>query len=169
MECSPYRLAAMLAAALEANLRDTRGGVPDRLAVYPHVDPAIEFCPDGMAWVGIGSIRPAAGGGRGSACAISWDVEMVVGVARCYPTEENNGAPALAAVDSASRDILDDAEAMRRAVRDAFEDEEPLVSGWQPVPPRGGVHGSKLTVSVRVGMGDYTEPRSPMMPGDPRA
>ena len=165
MECSPYRLAALLCGALEVRLAETRAGVPSRLAVYPHEAPAIEFCADGMAWVSIGAIRPV---NSGSACALSWEIDLTAGVARCYPVVDGNAAPPVPAVDSAARDILDDGEAMRRAVVAAFDDEEAKVTGWRPMAPLGSAHGSTMSVTVRVGWGTYVEPRSALMPGDPR-
>ncbi|WP_298442583.1 hypothetical protein [Gordonia sp. (in: high G+C Gram-positive bacteria)] len=167
MECSPYVLAASLLANLHANLGDARGGVTERCAVYPHTEPAIEWC--SMSWVGVGTIRPAQparGGG-----VLVWTLDLTIGVQRCYPVDPHGDAPSEAAVDSAARDVLDDGEAMRRAVVSAFEDAdiEYVVTGWRPIPPQGGAHGSRMDVQVPVSWGAYVEPRSPMLPGDPRA
>ncbi|WP_411815665.1 hypothetical protein ACK8HH_17115 [Gordonia sp. LUNF6] len=167
MECSPYVLAASLLANLQANLADTRAGAADRIAVYPHQEPAVEFC-DSMAWVGIGAIAPAQTKPVGGCGVLTWRLTLTMGVHRCYPVTEDGSAPDAAAVDSAARDILDDGEAMRRAVTSAFEDEQPQITGWRPVPPQGGSHGSRMDVQVEMAWGAYTEPRAPMLPGDPR-
>ncbi len=169
MECSPYRLAASLLANLQANLADTRGGAASRVAVYPHTDPAIEFGCD-MAWVGVGAVTPSqpAKGGCG---VLVWDIALTMGVARCYPVAADNGAPDAAAVDSAARDVLDDGEAMRRALVSAFVDQgiTHSVKSWQTRPPMGGAHASTMALSVQMQWGSYVEPGSPMQPRDPRA
>lgn len=169
MECSPYRLAASLLANLQANLADTRGRAATRVAVYPHTDPAIEFGCD-MAWVGIGAVTP--GQPARSGCGpIVWDIALTMGVSRCYPVADKNAAPDPAAIDSAARDVLDDGEAMRRAVLSAFAEQGITftVRSWAPRPPQGGAHVSTMTVSVQMQWGSYVEPGSPMHPGDPRA
>lgn len=169
MECSPYSLASTLLANLTANLTDTRGGVTDRTAVYPHTEPAIEWC--SMSWVGVGAIRPApVAGGRTGTHPSVWAFDLTMGVQRCYPTMQDGSAPPPAAVDSAARDVLDDGEAMRRAIVSAFDDEgiEYVLGGWRPIPPQGGAHGSRMDVQVPISWGAFVEPRSPMLPGDPR-
>ncbi|QRY62753.1 hypothetical protein JVX90_00300 [Gordonia sp. PDNC005] len=167
MDCSPYRVAAGLLAAVQAHLADTRAGAAQRIAVYPHAAPAIEFgC--NMAWVGVGSIAPIPGA-KGPCGTSGWTLDLTIGVARCWPVADGNSAPPTAAVDSAARDVFDDGEAMRRAVVDAFDDMEFTVKSWQPMNPQGGAHGSTMTVTVHVGWGAFVEPGSPMLPGDPRA
>ena len=166
MECSPYVLAASLLANLQANLGDTRAGAASRIAVYPHAEPAVEFCE--MAWVGVGQIVPAQTQPYGGCGVLSWRLTLTMGVHRCYPVMQDGSAPPAAAVDSAARDVLDDGEAMRRAVASALEDHSPQIVAWRPVPPQGGSHGSRMDVIVDVGWGSYVEPGSPMMPGDPR-
>lgn len=167
MECSPYRLAATLLANLQANLVDTRAGVVERIAVYPHPEPAIEWC--SMAWVGVGAITPAQPA-RGNCGVLVWTLDLTVGVQRCYPTMPDGSAPDPVAVDSAARDVLDDGEAMRRAVQSAFGDAllEFQVKAWRPIGPQGGAHGSRMEVQVPIGWGAMTEPDSPKLPGDPR-
>lgn len=167
MECSPYVLASSLLANLVANLADTRGGVTERSAVHPHTDPAIEWC--SMSWVGVGQIRPAQSSGD-IGVPVVWLLDLTMGVQRCYPLTEDGSAPPEASVDSAARDVLDDGEAMRRALVSAFGDAdiEYRVTGWRPIPPQGGAHGSRMDVQVPVSWGAYVEPRSPKLPGDPR-
>ena len=169
MECSPYALAASLLANLQANLADTRGGAAVRVAVYPHQEPAVEFGCD-MAWVGLGPIKPVQAA-RGGCGVLLWELALTMGVHRCYPVADDGGAPDAAAVDSAARDLLDDGEAMRRAVLSAFDDDlggEAQIGGWRPVPPQGGSHGSRMDVAVQVSWGVMVEPGSPMHPRDPR-
>lgn len=171
IQCSPYALASTLVAHLQGVLADTRAGVADRVAVYPHPEPAVEFCPS-MAWVAVRQVAPSNGRGTpppGGCPPVTFLVDLTIGVQRCYPTTPDNGAPLAAAVDSAARDILDDAEAMRRAVRDAFDDLDYRVGVWRPVPPQGGSHGSRMEVSVLASPQVWVEPTSPQLPGDPRA
>ena len=167
MECSPYVLAARLLANLQANLADTRAGAVDRVAVYPHPEPAIEFC--SMAWVGIGQVVPAQSQPRGGCGVLTWRITLTMGVHRCYPVHEGNIAPTEGEVDSAARDVLDDGEAMRRSVAAAFADDDPQITAWRTVPPQGGSHGSRMDVQVEMQWGSYVEPGSLPMPGDPRA
>lgn len=168
LDCSPYGLAAAALAAMQTELALTRAGVPERMAVYPHASPAIEFC--SMGWVGFRSVRPDQLLGRGKCGVASWSVEMTLGVARCFPVMEKLAAPPVPAVDSAARDIVDDFEAMRRAVLHLTElDVEPVMGAWSPLPVQGGGHGSTLLVSVPASLGAFADQVLPMLPGDPRA
>lgn len=166
MECSPYVLADRLLNALASELTETRAGMPGRLSVYPHPEPAVEFCE--MGWVGVGQIAPAERKPSGGCGVLTWTVTFTMGVQRCYPVKDKNAAPSTVEVDSAARDVLDDGEAMRRAVASAFDDDEPTVTSWRSVPPQGGSHGSRMEVQVRMSWGLMVEPTSPMLPGDPR-
>lgn len=168
LECSPYGIAGVVMAALQDRLIETRAGVPERMAIYPHALPAIEFC--SMGWVGFRSIRPGQLLGRGACGVADWEVGLTVGVARCWPVEEGNAAPAVPAVDSAARDALDDCEAMHRAVEAVRElGLIPTVGVWTPLSPMGGGHGGTLEVTVTAGLGVYCDEVAPMLPGDPRA
>ena len=169
LDCTPYGLAAAALAALQQQLALTRGGTPNRMAVYPRAAPALEFC--SMGWVGFRSVKPGQLIGRGQCGVASWSVELTLGVARCYPVMEQNAAPPVPSVDSAARDILDDFEAMRRAAT-ALADIDgimPTFGNWVPLVPQGGGHGSTLDVSVTAGLGLFTDAVVPMLPGDPRA
>lgn len=168
LECAPYGVAAMLLARLQEQLALTRAGVPDRMAVYPHAAPAIEFC--SMAWVGLRSVRPDAQIGRDQHCGVaSWAVELTAGVARCYPVKQDGSAPSPVEVDSAARDVLDDFEAMRRAV-DGLRSADvlPVIGRWSPMPVQGGSHGSTLEVIVSAGLGAFSDEVLARLPGDPR-
>lgn len=118
-----------------------------------------------MAWVGIGHVTPVPMG----RCATVWNLDLTVGVSRCYPVAEGGEAPPAGAVDSAARDVLDDGEAMRRAVADAFESDEVKIEGWSTSPPQGGAHTSRMTLTVQMNWGEFVEPGAPMLDGDPRA
>lgn len=139
----------------------------ERAAIHPHTEPAIEWC--SMCWVGVGQIRPSQPQ-RGLSVVV-WTLDLTMGVQRCYPVTDDGSAPMEAAVDSAARDVLDDGEAMRRAIESAFSDDdvEHQITGWRTIPPQGGAHGSRMTVQVPIRWGAFVEPRSPMLPGDPRA
>ena len=161
------RIAGVLLAAMQTELAATRAGVPQRMAVYPHALPAIEFCSQG--WVGFRTIRPGQLLGRGACGVADWEVALTLGVARCWPVQEGNAAPPVPAVDSAARDVLDDFEAMRRAVEAVRElDLIPTIGAWTPLNPMGGGHGSTLEVQVTAGLGAYCDEVAPMLPGDPR-
>ena len=165
MECSPYALADNLLANLLVHLDKTRAGAVSRAHVVSHTNYAVEFCP--MAVVAVGSMKPVQVQ-RGGCGPFVWDLALTIGVHRCFPTHEHGAAPSPVEVDSAARDILDDGEAMRRAVGDAFDDDEYQVVEWRTLPPQGGSHGSTMQVTVRVSWGSFVEPRSGMLPGDPR-
>ena len=168
LDCSPYGLAATVLAAMQTELARTRAGVPERMAVYPHASPAIEFCT--MGWVGFRSVRPDQLIGRGQCGVATWAVELTLGVARCYPVMEKNAAPPAVFVDSAARDVADDFEAMRRAALTLAElGVTPMLGAWIPLPVQGGGHGSTLAVSVSAGLGAFADEVLPKLPGDPRA
>lgn len=163
--CTVYEVAGQLLAQLQAHLTQTRAGEADRVFVSPHPEPVIEFCSNGTAYVGVRQVTPTAPAKK---CASTWRLDLTVGVHRCFPVMEDNGPPPEVEVDSAARDLCDDLEAMRRAVDAAFAGQAWTINSWTSVPPQGGAHGSRMAVSVEVGLGTYTEPRSPMLPGDPR-
>lgn len=163
--CTVYEVAGQLLAHLQAHLTQTRAGEADRVFVSPHPEPVIEFCVAGTAYVGIRQVTPRAPGKK---CATTWKLDLTVGVHRCFPTEPDNAGPPEVDLDSAARDLCDDLEAMRRAVDEALAGHAWTINSWTSVPPQGGAHGSRMQVSVEVGLGAYTEPRSPKLPGDPR-
>lgn len=167
MRCSPYEYAASLLGALGQTLAQTRAGVPERMAVYPHAEPAIEACE--MGWVGIGPVAPGDRD-RLDGCSRTWTLTLTVGVQRCYPVKEKNAAPTPVEVDSAARDVLDDGEAMRRAVLDMLDvlDESGRITGWRTIPPQGGMHGSRMDVQMVMQWGSFSDEAVPPFPGDPR-
>jgi hypothetical protein len=91
----------------------------------------------------------------------SWGVQAEFGVYRCYPVlDDDLAAPAEAVVDLATRGLLDDLAALRRAIRCcAYLADHDI--GWSfvaaaPLEPRGGCAGA--VVQIRF---DRTECRCP--------
>lgn len=149
--CAPYGVARDILDALLPELALTQGGAADRSFVCSHGAPAIEFCARGTAYVGIRSVRPKPPGGK---CVTVWVADLEVGVARCYPVARDNGPPPEGEVEAAAQDVADDLLALTRAVADIKHAD---IVSLATTPPRGGVHGAVMALSVEVAMaGGYS-------------
>lgn len=167
--CSAYALAHTLLERMVGELATSRSGAPELAAVQVNPRPLIEFCDE--AWVSVVSVRPTSTQPVTKFCGTEWMVQLNAGVHRaCYPTNEDNSRPDAALVDSAVRDMHDDAEAVRRALIGAFEEDDlPVVLGtWQPIGPTGGGFGGFWTATVTSDLGLMSDAAVPMLPGDPR-
>lgn len=151
-----YRYAADLCGVLADRLALTRAGAVPTI-VHPGNMVPMYGCP--LATVRVVSITPGqppplnAGGRPCGESRHTVVLEMVVD--RCYRTPVDNGKPPDGWLDSYARDILDDAEAMRRAARLAWSNARNLtreIHAWLPRGPEGGIHGGVLQVSVNVVM-----------------
>lgn len=166
--CSEYLIAGQLLALFETALSDTRGGPPDMAVVHPG-----ELVPDygcGLATVRVVSADVAVPA-RTSCTVDEHRVVLELRMARCYATPQDNGMPPVAVLDSAVRDTLDDARAMRAAIIEfrALTGLRVTAGVWRPHGPRGGVHGGTMQVTVQTELGQMTPDVVAMMPGDPRA
>ncbi|QWY84712.1 hypothetical protein SEA_YUNGMONEY_26 [Gordonia phage YungMoney] len=174
--CNPYAIAKRLLDQLATELVEARAPLPKRMTVLTSPQAAVmEMCSTG--WVAFSGITPSngAGGSPGEFRGVAPDhqIAMTMGVYRCFPVDPKLGAPPSALLDSASRDILDDFEAMRRAALRAWADEddwdlEPVLGGWRPVTPQGGGHGSTMDVSVTASLSLFSDESVAMLDGDPR-
>lgn len=171
--CNPYGAAAILLAQFQGELADTRAGAPALMAVHQGLNVVAEGCDS--AWVAFGQGRPNDGRGGAArlrpSAVVLWAFTLQMGAYRCYPITPTGAMPSLPAIDSAARDIADDAEAMRRAAVAAFDGhrEIDVVAGpWTPIPPQGAVHGSTMEVQVSISMGAMADDVLPKLPGDPR-
>lgn len=168
--CNAYAIAATLLERMVGELATARAGVPELAAVQVNPRPLIEFCDE--AWVSVVSVRPTSPEPLSAYCATQWMVQLNAGVHRaCYPQTEDNSRPDAALIDSAVRDMHDDAEAVRRALAGAFTDDDLPVSlgTWQPIGPTGGGFGGFWTATVTTDLGQMSDAGVPLMPGDPRA
>lgn len=166
--CSEYLIAGQLLALFTEALDGTRGGPPTAAVVHPG-----ELVPDygcGLATARVVSVEvttPAQ-----TRCLVDEQrVTVELRMVRCYATPENNAMPAVGVLDSATRDVLDDARAMRAAVTE-FRSVTGLrvtAGPWRPYGPRGGIHGGAMLVNVATELGDVTPDVVPMLTGDPRA
>ncbi|QMU22075.1 hypothetical protein [Gordonia rubripertincta] len=177
--CNPYAIAKRLLDQLATELVEARADVPKRMTVLTSPQAAVmEMCSTG--WVAFSGITASNGAG-GSPGAIhdvapEHQVSLTMGVYRCFPVDPKLGPPSSPVLDSASRDILDDFEAMRRAALHAWSEEhtddewdlEPILGGWRPVTPQGGGHGSTMDVSVIAPLSLFADESVPMLDGDPR-
>ncbi|OZC60027.1 hypothetical protein CH276_18800 [Rhodococcus sp. 06-470-2] len=159
MDIGIYALAARLRDELAAQLDATRAGAPCFAVVHPGNMAPAYGCEcgtgEGMAWVRVVDIGTSVnypqqhGAPIGRNDAVVATLVLELGTYRCYPNTEDNSIPPLAYLDSAARDAIDDAAAMRRAARCAFtKAEQPIVGNWRPHGPQGGVHGGVMTVTV---------------------
>lgn len=177
IDCSEYGLAAILLAALSHESQVVRAGNDLVQVVHPGGQPPMYGCD--VMWTRVVSTTAETGGRPVRDGVVpTWQVELEMGIYRCYPQVESmdDSMPVPAHLDSAARDVFDDAAAMRRAAVNAFMDEDgdPDMSvtplGWRPISHRGGVHGGAMNVRVMADLGgDQVDALWPLLPGDPRA
>lgn len=178
--CSPYSVALFVLERAQAEVTTTRAGGIDRVFVSPD-RPVGEFC--GQLWATVTSIVPKPARDKraatAKACAPEWRVSITLGVYRCDPTyDRRNSRPADAvkpvALDSAARDLLDDAEALRRAIigaawDDIDVDREQVQLGAMRMAPRsGGAYGVEWDLMVDTELGRMTDEAATKLSGDPR-
>lgn len=174
MDLHVYDLAALLAAELSAALEHTRAGQADFVVVHPGDMVPQYGC--ALAAVRLVTILPVAPKPR---CAPEWQITYEMSVDRCYPSTENNAMPPVAWLDSAVRDQLEDAGAMRKAALCAWPNDQGRLYGtWTPRGPAGGIYGGAMQVTA-TGVcltrgcedgpwGDGIDARIPPFEGDPR-
>ncbi|MFT4086133.1 MAG: hypothetical protein QM658_03110 [Gordonia sp. (in: high G+C Gram-positive bacteria)] len=166
--CSEYLIAGQLLTLFAQALEDTRGGAADVAVVHPG-----EIVPDygcGLATVRIVSAEVTTA--TQTACLVDEHrVVLELRMVRCYATPENNAMPAAGVLDSAVRDVVDDARAMRAAITEfrALTQLRAAAGPWRPVGPKGGIHGGVMLVNVATELGTMTPDVVPMLPDDPRA
>lgn len=175
--CSPYAIARLLVDRAEYELRTARAGAPERVAVMPD-KPPFEFCCDQLfAIVTSYAPAPARNPSTAKSCATEWRVNLTLGVYRDDPSVDMSNpaaAPDPVRLDSAARDQLDDAEAMRRAILEAdwsllnVAPEQVQVGPMRVVTRSGGGFGVEHDVVVDTELGRFTDEAVSMLPGDPR-
>ncbi|QGJ95810.1 hypothetical protein J1770_gp24 [Gordonia phage EMoore] len=164
----------------QVEVAKTRAGGVDRVFVSPD-RPAGEFC--GQLWATVTSIVPKPARDKRAAtvkaCAHEWRVSLTLGVYRCDPTYDQRNARPMDAVkpvalDSAARDLLDDAEALRRAILDAAWDdididrEQVQLGAMRMTQRSGGSFGVEWDLMVDTELGRMTDEAATMLSGDPR-
>ena len=165
--CSEYLMAGQLLALLVEVLGETRGGAPDLAVVHPG-----DMVPDygcGLATTRVVSsdvVTPA----RTSCTVDEHRVTIELRMVRCYTTPPENAMPPVSVLDSATRDALDDARAMRAAIAEFRELTGLRVTtgAWRPHGPKGGIHGGTMTVQILTELGQVSPDTVPTLPGDPR-
>lgn len=187
MDIGVYAMASTLCDELSAQLELTRAGQVCIASVYPGNMAVEEFgcgCDggEGQAWVRVVSMAPTINFPEPYVTPataydpLAWAVTLELGVVRCYPVTDDNSMPHPAYLDSAARDAMDDAAAMRRAALCAFDPQVPKIPGqWEPRGPSGGVHGGTMQLIVLADVNCACDVVPPQldemiapMPGDPR-
>lgn len=180
MDGTLYPLARALLDELSRLLNFTRAGHPDYAVVHPGNTVPQYGC--SLAAVRVANIIPAPGNTvRGGLCGNTNIVAVLeMTVDRCYATPPDNSMPTLAVLDSYSRDLADDAAAMRTAAQcfRGTTPPAPLLGAWTPRGPAGGIFGGATLVQVTIdpGCGCGTPDDAwpdvdtliPPLPGDPR-
>lgn len=164
------RLLTCLCEALETTI----AGAPCQCALRPGLaPPPADFCCEctggqGQASVQIGPIFPVLAGqfprrftGSPDNCAAyEWAAELTMTVYRCVSVADEDGFPSFDELMADTRKIMDDAQAMRRALLccdwharpDLPGDVWPIIMGdWKPLQPLGGCAGGSQSVVVLVG------------------
>ena len=165
--------ASRLLACLCSELAKTIGGPTCQCSLRPGTaPPPSDICcscsgGNGQASVQVTRIFPVIAGrfpqqgvsGQLDNCAAyEWAAEMTMTVYRCVSVVDEQGFPSFDELMADSRKILDDAQAMRRALLccdwrdDAAGDPQPIVPGeWRPIDPQGGCSGGSQSVIVALG------------------
>lgn len=165
--CSEYTIAGQLLACFVAALEVTRAGAPDMAVVHPG-DMVPDYGACGLAWTRVVQVSPVP---SKNVCVDQQSVTVELGVSRCYGASDPKTVPAPAVLDSAARDLADDAQAMRAAVLGFREltGIRAVLGVWRPRGPKGGIHGGTLQVTVAVELGLVgPDELAPPLPGDPR-
>ncbi|QDH93181.1 hypothetical protein SEA_VERITY_27 [Gordonia phage Verity] len=175
--CNPYALARLLVERAEHELQTARAGAPDQVVVLP-TKPGIEFC--SRLWAAVTTITPKPSGksrqATVGACAAEWRVAITVGVTRCDPMVDQRhpeDLPDPVVYDSGTRDMLDDLEALRRAILGAnwsIVDVDPTQVTFGPTRmiQAGAGIAVEWDVLVDTELGRMADEAVPMLPGDPR-
>lgn len=176
--CSAYSIAALVVERAQSELAVARAGVPARIGVVPD-KPPFEFC--GQLWALVtGSVpRPAKQGQAATvaSCGHEWRVSVTLGVYRCDPSinqRHPQDPPTVVALDSAARDLIDDTEALRRAIIgadwDLLDVDRAAVTfgSTRNVNRSGGGFGIEVDLIVDTELGRMTDEAVPMLPGDAR-
>jgi hypothetical protein len=165
-----YVLARRLLDELSSRLDTTRAGQVEKAVVHPGNMVPQYGC--SLAAVRIVNITAAAAT-TPSPCPPGWFITFEMTVDRCYRTPDDNSMPPVPVLDSASRDMVDDADAMRAAALCAFERRQ--IGTWTPRGPSGGIHGGTMAVTVTSNLHCKCEVVWPSvdeliapLPGDPR-
>lgn len=175
MDLKVYALASQLLDGFTTALADTRAGAPDIGIIHPGNMVPQYGCP--TAAVRVVTILPVQLRGPGP-CSTEWQITYEMTVDRCYTSTPRNEMPAAGILDSHTRDMLEDAAAMRRAAMCAWPKHQSRQFGaWTPRGPDGGIYGGAMAV-IAMGVAlscDCDQPwpgidtRNPMISGDPRA
>lgn len=172
----PY--AERLLVCLCTELADTIAGSPCQCSLRPGTaPPPADVCcicetGNGQASVQITEIYafpygkfPARGAVLPDNCSsFEWAAELTLTVYRCVSTVDEDGFPSVEELMADTRKIMDDAQAMRRAVlccdwragepppgRQQAEQAQIVMGAWRPVNPEGGCAGGMLSVLVNLG------------------
>lgn len=102
------------------------------------------------------STFPTPDEGTLATCASPLAMEVVVGVARCYPRMAGRAAvPDPQAMFEATRLYMSDMQAIRRAISCCFGKKTPgqpnsihTLGGWSPIPAGAGVSGGEWQVFI---------------------
>jgi hypothetical protein len=90
--------------------------------------------------------------------SFEWAAELTMVVYRCVSVADGEGFPSADELTADATRILNDAQAMRRAMLccawrdDELGDARPIVPGrWTPLSPQGGCAGGQMPVTVLLG------------------
>jgi hypothetical protein len=157
--------AALVLAALVVELEKTAAGQPAHTRITPGTEmvaaltDSVDECCEGIASVRVRRVfttenfpepaqRPRGDGGP-----VSWGVELEMAVARCGAEPGDSMAPSDAQITGDSQVQLDDAAAMRRAVRclaDTWPIIDSMIGDYEPLAAEGNCIGGVQVVTVQV-------------------
>lgn len=117
-------------------------------------------CCEGLGWVRCITIYPSgqnfpAPDGISTACGpLAWAVVLEIGIGRCAPVPGPQEIPSADDWNTVTAAVMDDAAAIRRAVRafktlDEWEDNLWLVAPWTPFRTEGGCVGGSMQVTIQ--------------------
>lgn len=159
MDAGVYKIAHDFLDCLVTNLTNTRAGAPCVALVHPgEMAPMYGWCKcddgEGMAWVRVVNIFPTVTFPAPANTVVrpntitQFGVVLELGRDLCYRTPQDNSMPAPAVLDSATRDVMDDAAAMRKTAWCCLPSVPRVPGMWLPRGPAGAIHGGTMQVTV---------------------
>lgn len=118
----------------------------------------VDECCDGLAFVRAGRIYPTFNvpnqNPEAISCALTWALELEMGIWRCVPIGDVDAPPTQAEWDEVNTDQFNDFATLRAALCCFLDQRDPRsigVTEWAPKSdPQGGCFGSSMTLTAEL-------------------
>lgn len=106
-----------------------------------------------QVWVRVAGVSPLPNGAEGwggDPCAVSFQMDLEVGVIRCVEIPEDGEAPTAMEVTVAGLQALEDMNTLQCAAMECEVWESITIGSWVPLGPLGGQYGGVWTFTVEL-------------------